>query len=239
VRTKWNLTKSEQRTDSTNAKRLRSAGLSIGVEHPASSEAPLLRIEQSEYSFVYAGTALGGMALAICLRLVALKSGITLFDDLVEITITGCDDAEIFVVPPPEKMLSYKVLGWLDIERDAVLNHRIFNGRPLPCGEIFDGILIAQSFARLPSQFQTGMPVSAKIRLTDQWGNVFTSEVRLGLERRKQSLVRPENWPIRAGAGYRQSSSALDQKLTGKEPKPMSGIASVNKKEDPARRSHV
>ena len=66
MKTKWNLTKSEQRTHSANAERLKSTGLAIAVEHAASSDPPLLRIEQSEYSQIYAGTR-AGMALAICL----------------------------------------------------------------------------------------------------------------------------------------------------------------------------
>jgi hypothetical protein len=227
VKTKWNLTKSEKRTDSANAERLKLAGLAISVEHAASSEAPLLRIEQGEYSEIKAGT-LGGMALAICLRVTALTSGIT--PDVLEITILDCDDAEISLVLPPEKSLSYKVLGWR-IQRDAVLNHQIFYGRPLPCGEIFDGILIAQSFARLPSQFQTGMFVSAKIRIADQSGKVSTSEVRLGVERCMQDPRRPEKRDIRAGASYRDSSSAQDQEPRDPDPKQMGGIASVRKGE--------
>ena len=67
-------------------------------------------------------------------------------------TIRGCDDTKISLVPPPENSLSYKVPGWLDLPKRVVLNHRIFRGRFLPCGVIFDGILVAQSFVRLPSK---------------------------------------------------------------------------------------
>ena len=153
-------------------------------------------------------------------------------------TIRGCDDTKISLVPPPENSLSYKVLGWLDLPKGVVLNHRIFGGRFLPCGVIFDGILVAQSFVRLPSRFQSGMSVSAKIRFADQWGNVFTSEARLGITRCEQS-PRPEERPIRAGASYGHSSPAQDQELTGENSKPMSGIASANRKEGLAKRSHV
>jgi len=171
------------------------------------------------------------------LRFTVLKSGITLRDDL-EFTIPGCDDAKILLVPPPEGAPSYRVLGWLDIERNAVLNHQIFSGRALPLDRNLDGILVAQSFDLLPSQFQSGMSITAKIRFTDLSGNVFTSDVRLGVERCEQSLVRPEEWPIRAGASYRHSSLAQDQELRGRDPKRMGGIASV-KKGEPAVRSHV
>lgn len=234
MKTKWSLTKSEQSTDSTNAERLRSAGLSIAGQHAASPEAPVLRIEQSEYSFVHAGTC-AGMALEISLRIMALKSGIIICD--YEITIPGCP-AQIFLVEPKEGSLRYKALGYCALEGDAVLNHQIFNGRSLPVDRMLDGFLIAQSFDPLPSQFQSGVPISSQIRLFDQFGNPFSSEVLLGVTRREQRLVRPEKWPILGGAGHRQSSPAQDKELTGENSKPMSGIASVNE-EEPARRPHV
>jgi hypothetical protein len=236
VKTKWNLTKAEQRTHSANAERLKSTGLAIAVEHAASSDPPLLRIEQSEYSEIYAGTR-AGMALAISLRFTVLKSGITLRNDL-EFTISGCYDAKVLLVPPPEGALSFRVLGWLDIERDTVLNHQIFSGRALPLDRNLDGLLVAQSFDLLPSQFQSGMSITGKIRFADLSGNVFTSDVRLGVERCKQSLPRPEEWPIRAGATYRHSSLAQDLELRGRDPKRMGGIALV-KKGGPAVRSHL
>jgi hypothetical protein len=212
VKTKWNLTKSEQRADSANAERLKFAGLKIGVEHAASSEAPLLRIEQSEYSFICAGTS-AGMALVICVRLTVLKSRIIICD--YEITIPGCS-AQIFLVEPKEGSL--KALWLPDFEGDVVLNHRILNGRALPLDKTLDGFLIAQSFEPLPSQFQSGVPISAEIRFTDQWGNVFTSEVRLGVERYKQSLGRPEARPGRTS--YPHSLSAQDQELRSRAKRP-------------------
>ena len=181
MKTKWNLTKSEQRAYAANSARLKSAGVAIGVERTASSESPLLRIDQSDYSFIYAG-ARKGIVLALCVRLTALKLGVTLLDDC-GITIPGCDDVNIFLVQPPEGSFGYKALGWVDIERGAVLNHLIFNGRSLPCGTIFNGILIAQSFDPLPTYLQTGMHIDAEICLADQSDNLYTSEVELIVER--------------------------------------------------------
>ncbi len=169
-----------------NAERLKLAGLAIGVENAVSSDPSMLRIEQSEDSVIYAGTR-AGMALAICVRITVLKSGITIRD--YEITIPACS-ANIFLVEPPEGSLVYRVLGWLDLPRDVVLNHRIFSGRPLPLDSNLDGFLVAQSFDPLPSQFQSGMPT--KIRFADQLGNFFMSEVRLSVARCKQSGIRPK-----------------------------------------------
>jgi hypothetical protein len=185
VKTKWNLNKSGQRAHCANVERLKSGGIAIGLENEASSEPPLLRFEfdQSEYSFIHAGTR-KGIALVLCVRLIPLKSGVTLLD-YCGITIPGCDDANFFLVQPPEGSLSYKVFGWLDLDRGSVLNHLIFTGRPLPCGKIFDGILVAQSFDSLPSQFQRGK-IQAEICLVDQLDNVYKSEVELIVERHAQ-----------------------------------------------------
>jgi hypothetical protein len=188
VKTKWNLTKSEQRAHSANSERLKSGGVAIGVEDTASSELPLLRIEQSEYSFIYAG-ARKSIALAVCVRLIALKSGITLLDNC-EITIPGCDDLNFFWVPPPEGSLPYKAFEWLHLESGAVLNHLIFNGRPLPHGRTFDGILVGESFDSLPSQFQTGMNIDAEICLVDQLDNPYKLVVELRVERYAQGGAR-------------------------------------------------
>lgn len=191
MKAKLNLAKSEQGAHSANAERLRSAGVAIGIENGASSEPPQLRIDQSENSFIYAGV-LKGMALAICVRLNALKSGISLSLEDCGITIPGCDDANIFFVPPPEGSLSYKAFEWLEIGSDAVLNHRIFTGRPLPCDRSFDGILVAQSFDSLPKCFQARMNINAKIWLVDQSNHPYTSDVELIVERHAQGR-RPAN----------------------------------------------
>lgn len=188
MRTKWNLTKSEQRAHSANSERLKSGGVAIGVDKTAPSESSLLRIDQSEYSFIYAGARIG-IALALCVRLIALKSGITLLDNC-EITIPGCDDLNFFWVPPPEGSLPYKAFEWLHLERGAVLNHLIFNGCPLPHGRTFNGILVGQSFDSLPSEFQTGTNIDAEICLVDQLDNPYKSEVELRVSRYSQGGAR-------------------------------------------------
>jgi len=190
MKTKWNLTKSEQRAYSENAERLKSGGVAIGVEKTASSESPQLTIEQSEHSVIHAGTS-KGMAFELWLRVIPLKSGITLLDDC-HIIIPVCD-ADIELVQPPEVSLRYRPFGWLDIETGNVLNHLIFNGRPLPRGKIFDGIVVAQSFDPLPSQFQTGMRINATICLIDQSDKVYRSAGELRVVRHAQDCQRPKN----------------------------------------------
>jgi hypothetical protein len=184
VKTKWNLTKSEQRAHSANSERLESAGVATGVENTTSSEPPLLRVEQSENSLILAG-AHKGIALAFCARLIALKSGITLLDDC-GITIPGCDDANFFWVPPRGGSLGYNVFGWLNLARGEALNDLLFSGCPLPCGKIFDGIFVAWSFDSLPSQFQTGMNIDGEVCLVDQLGNPYKWGVELSVERYAQ-----------------------------------------------------
>jgi hypothetical protein len=183
LKTKWNLTKSEQRAHSANSARLMSAGLAIAVESTASSEPPPLTLEQSGDGFIRAG-ARAGMALGVWVRLTVLKSGITICDS--EITIPGCDDTTIVFVDPPDDSANYKVLDWINLEWDVVLNHRIFSERPLPRGTNLEGFVVAQSLGPLASQFQTGMNIGAKICLSDQSDNFYSSEVELRVERRPQ-----------------------------------------------------
>jgi hypothetical protein len=182
MRTKWNLTKSDRRAHSAYAERLRSTGIAIGADNTDSSEPPPLRINQSGRSEIYAGT-LGGMALAICVRIPVFKSGIVICDH--EINIPGCN-AEIWLVPLEEGSLGYRVFRWLDIERAAVLNDRILGGRPLPLDRDLDGFLVAQSFGLLPRQFQSGMNIGASICLVDQSDKPYVSEVELIVERCEQ-----------------------------------------------------
>lgn len=184
MKTKWNLTKSEQRAHSANSARLKSAGVTIGVENTASSEPSPLAIAQSGDGFICAG-ARAGMALAVWVYLSVLKSGITVRD--CEIAIPGCDGATIFLVEHPEGSPSYKAFGWLDLKWGDVLNHRIFTERPLARGVNLEGFVVAQSFDPLPSQFQTGMNIGAKISLFDQSDNFYTSGVELRVDRRPQA----------------------------------------------------
>jgi len=187
MKTKWNLTKSEQRAYSENAERLKSGGVAIGLEKTAPSELPLVKIEQSEYSFIQAG-ARKGIALAACVSLMALKSGITICD--YEITIPGYDGARILLVPIREGSPSYKALEYFDIEKGAVLNHLILNRRPLPRNRMFDGILVAQSSGSLPGEFQTRGVVNATICLFDQFHNPYPCVLEFIFERDEQGWER-------------------------------------------------
>jgi hypothetical protein len=182
VKTKWNLTKPEQRAHSENAERLKSAGVTIGLENTPTS--PLVKIEQCDYGILLAG-AHKGIGLAAGVSLIALKSGITICD--YEITIPGYDGEKILLVPIPEGSRSYKALNSLEFEKDVVLNHLILNGRPLPCARMFEGFLVAQSLGSLPDQFQTRGLLDAKICLFDQFVNAYSCEVEFMFERAAQA----------------------------------------------------
>jgi hypothetical protein len=243
VKTKWNLTKSEQRAHSANSERLKSGGVAIGVEKTASSESPLLRIDQSGEGVICAGDR-KGFALAVCIELMALKSGITICH--CEITIPGCDGANIFLMEPPEGSLSYKAFGWLDLERAAVLNDLISNGRPLPRDRNLEGFLVAQSFDPLSSQFQTGMNIDAKICLADQSDKPYPSVVELRVERYAQEgahakegngLIVPEQ--VIVTRHQRQVQEVRVQAVSGGCAKPMGGVAMRQSQGGPAARSRV
>jgi hypothetical protein len=179
LKTKWNLTKSEQRAHSANSARLESAGVAIGVENAVSSDSPILTIEQRGDGVICAGTR-AGIELAVFVRLNPLKSGIAICTG--EIIVPGCDDVTIFLVEPP----GCKMFGWLGLRKDTVLNHIIFSGRPLPRGVNLEGFVVAQSFHALASQFQPGMKIGARICLYDQFDNLCSSVVELNVERHPQ-----------------------------------------------------
>jgi hypothetical protein len=146
---------------------------------------PSLRIEQSGNSELHAGT-LGGIVLAMRVCLMPLKSGIIICD--YDIAIPGCD-AEFFLTEPPEGSRSYRAFPRLELEFElegtSVLNHRIL--RSLPIDRQFDGFLLAQSFDRLPRQFQRGMLITAEIVLFDQRGNLYNSKVQLTVDWHEQN----------------------------------------------------
>jgi hypothetical protein len=188
MKEKQNLTISEQRRHSHNVERLQRAGIATGIDDAVSSAAtppdvPPVKLQQSEFGELYAGT-LKGIALAIPIRMLVLRSGLTIIDS--EIAIAGCA-ACIFLVPPPATPLSYRVFRWIDIERGVVLNHLFCSERPLPVHTNLGGILIAQSFDSLPHHFKNGTPIHGTLRFCDQHDRWFETEIELRLQWCKQS----------------------------------------------------
>jgi len=229
MKIKPNLNTSERQVFDKNVERLKHAGVEIGVEQVACPDAPLLRIVQSGPSEIHAGTR-GGMALAINLRIIVLGSGVTLLG--CEISIPGCA-AQIWDVEVPEEPAGYRVLGWLDFSRDEVLNHRIFNGRPLPRHESLDGILVARSFGALPVQFDPRMPVNAALRFEDQRGRLFDSQVQLILTRHPLSKTR-SSVPL-FGPGT-SSMTPVTGSRSGIEPSEMDRGHHVRKEQQDSKR---
>ena len=183
MRTKWTLTRSEQRFHSANSARLKAAGVAIGVENIAPSEGALLKIDQTGDGIICAGTC-AGIVLAAWVRLTVLSPEIIIRNS--DITLVGCEDATMFFSQPHERSSCYKEFGWLNLKSDTVLNQRIFNERPLPRGIDLEGFVVAQSFHPLASEFQTGMIIRAKLCLSDQADNIYTAVLELRVERRSQ-----------------------------------------------------
>jgi hypothetical protein len=185
MRTKWNLTRSEQRFHSVNSARLKAAGVATGVENIAPSE-EALRIDQNGDGVVCAGTC-ACIVLAAWVRLTVLSPEIIIRNS--DITLVGCEDATMFFSQPHERSSCYKEFGWLNLKSDTVLNHRIFNERPLPRGIDLEGFVVAQSFRPLASEFQTGMNICAKLCLSDQADSIYTAALELRVERCSQERI--------------------------------------------------
>jgi hypothetical protein len=178
VKTKYKLTKSEQKIQFANAKRLKSAGIAIGPENSAWSESPGLRVEQSEDCFLMANVK-GGFAAAISLSLTPLKSEIIL-RDYCEITMPGCDDLNISVVRPSKDPRLYtSVFQYYQFASDDVLNPHFLNGRPLQRSRVLDAILLVDSDESLPSQLMRRMTMHGTITLTDRLDNVYETDLQL------------------------------------------------------------
>lgn len=207
---KQNLTKSERRIHSANIERLKSAGLTVGVDNKILPDTPRLRIEQSEISTIYAGTR-EGIALELCSRFTAFKPWTT---SRYSITIAGCD-AHIFLAEAPKGHPFYDVFGWLEEPREAVLNHRILSGRPLPTDRCLDGILVAQSFGSLPRRLDTGMPLSVRLLFRDHLGNASTAEIRAILTWQEQSEARAQQRPNRATASSQLTTGSSPGQVAG------------------------
>jgi hypothetical protein len=180
VRTKYKLTKSEQRIQFENAERLKAAGIAIGPEKATLLESHGLRVEQSGNSFLMANVK-GGFAAAIWLSLTPLKSGIIL-RDYCEITMPGCDDLNLLVVRPSKDPRYTSVFQYYRLERDEVLNPHFFNRRPLQRSRVLDAILLVDSDESLPSQLMRRTKMHGTITLTDQLDNVYETDLELTVD---------------------------------------------------------
>jgi len=190
MRKKLSLTKTEQQAYDVNAKRLMAAGV-IPFEDKPSYEAQMLTVVQTGGpldNLVHA-PSVGGCVIAVWVRIVALKSGISVCD--CQVTPRKWDDPGIFLVEATEGVPYYKALGGVEYPRTKVLNHLIFSERSLRHGQILDGVVLAQSFTSLPTWCDSGMSVEAELCFFDQFVNTYPLKVDLRVMKDTKPIARP------------------------------------------------
>jgi hypothetical protein len=192
MKRKLSLSKTEQREYIANAKRLRAVGIISPEEEPL-PEVQMLALEQTggpAESSVHA-PSVGGYGIVVWVRIVALKSGISVCD--CQITPQKWSDTNIFLVDATERVPYFKSIAGVEYPRNDVVNHWISGGRYLKRGQILQGVVIAQSFGSLPTWCDNGISVGAELCFVDQFGNLYPLKVDLRVIRDRERIGRPRH----------------------------------------------
>lgn len=178
MKKKLYLSSAEQQEHNANAIRLRTVGTIPQQENP-SFKAQMLILEQTSgpTDSVIHEPLFGGYGIAIWVRIVALKSEVSLCD--CQITPKQWDDTEIFLVSAVEGARYCKMPDGAEYPRNNVLNCWISSARPLRKRQVVEGVIIAQSFESLPEQCKTGTMVEVELSIIDQLGTRYPLRVEL------------------------------------------------------------
>jgi len=71
----------------------------------------------------------------------------------------------------------------IDVHRTEMLNHRVQAAGTLRCGDLIEGILLAESFAANPTGFADNSLVPICLSIVNQFGDVHKSTTRARLKR--------------------------------------------------------
>jgi hypothetical protein len=192
MKNKFTLSNTEEQEHNANTKRLIAAGVVPPQEKP-SSEPQMLVVEQAGGpldSFVHASSA-GGYGIAVWVRIVALKSGISVCDCYV--APKEWNDTDISLMDATEGVPYYTVPGGVEYPKKDVLNRWISSTRSLKQGRTLEGVVIAQSFASLPAWCQSGISIDVELCFVDQFGNPYPLKVSLMVVRDAKRTERPRH----------------------------------------------
>ena len=115
---------------------------------------------------------------AICLRLVAGKSGLILPDE--PRTTTKFDDQ---IVPESfDQRFPLCKLGQCEYPTAEVLNDRFPLKFHRP-GDLIEGVILATGLEPIPKEYLQGMTVPLKLTFEDQFGNEISAEAELSVDR--------------------------------------------------------
>lgn len=209
MKTIRNFNAAERRIHNQNLHRLKSAGVAVGEPNTEK----LLRIEQTSDGVLHA-PAIGGYVIAAWLRIVALKARITIID--YAITPCGWKDDGIYLLDNQNDRFPYfRDIAELNYPKHDVLNDLILKEQPLGCGEVVNGVLVAQSLNRAPDWFSTGLTANLELCLFDQFENTHPLEIALLITRDIKHPVRTEREPLfRREIPLQPSTDEADQDAT-------------------------
>jgi hypothetical protein len=210
-----NLSKTEQRFHDLNLQRLIAAGVVVGEQKP--TEKSMLRIEQTggPHDSVLWAPAIGGYVIAVWLRIVALKAGISVCD--CAIVPRRWQDSGIYLLEPPDRLPFYKDIAGIDYPKNDVLNHQIFAEHVLRWGDVLDGVLVAQSFTPPPDWCSTGMTIESELCFFDQFDNQYPLIVELNVTREAKRVQPANHHPaiFRADGKQRRPSAIGGSEVRG------------------------
>ena len=171
---------------------MQAEGIDVDIPDQAREHVPALDI------FVIGGLASlifnlpGGLAgYAICLRLVANKSGLILPDEC-RITTKFNDQIELETI---DHRFMFCELGQCKYPTAEVLNDRFplkFHHR----GRMIEGVILATGLEPIPKEYVQGMTAPFKLAFEDQFGNEISAEAKLSVDRStkpRPRLVRPKS----------------------------------------------
>jgi hypothetical protein len=231
MRTKSKLSQAERLEYEANVKRLRDSGLEIEQENTP-WEAPTLRVDQvgGPNDSVILAAPRGGYVIAAWLRIIPLKSGISICGR--QITLRGWDDPELDFVEAP----FWKNVAELEYETDDVLNDRI-TGRTLGRVKNLEGVIIAQSCTLLPERYCSGIPVDVELIFVDQFDNCSPLCVQLSVirdDKQCRERARPGRGPYGDSRTGRSNPPLRHMELEGRAPSDhSSGLVKAGKRGKP------
>jgi hypothetical protein len=193
---------------------MQAEGIDVDIPDQAPEHVPGLDI------FVVGGLASvifnlpgGNAGYAICLRLVAGKSGLILPDEC-RITTKFDDQIELETI---DHRFTLCRLGQCKYPTAEILNDRFplkFHHR----GHMTEGVILATGLEPIPKEYLQGMTVPFKLAFEDQFGNEISAEAELSVDRStkprpqlvrpKSSLHDPAEIPPTSDSGVNQDSSA-------------------------------
>jgi hypothetical protein len=191
---KLHLNRAEEARYLAATQELHTAGLDVDVPEEPLQDSRFLDVA------VAGGPATGafdlpnaGVGYAIFLRLVALRSGLT----VPHYRITTKWDNQISLLHFDECSPICK-LGWFTYSRNELLNQHFDSSLRFRCrGQLIEGTILAMGLRPIPAAYRTGARVPFQLTFTDSLGHEIEVEAELWVDR----MAKRQNATVRRGSG--------------------------------------